>query len=79
MYGIEDLKECSVDYKWRKDGVKVGSKSEQILSFSSLEISDSGQYTCEAKIQWKLGFLTRSTKVKSTTCDVRVVIRGENY
>lgn len=72
VYGTEDLKECTIDYKWKKDGVKISSESQQILSFSSLEMSDSGQYTCEAKIRWKFGFLPRSTTVKSTTCNVNV-------
>ena len=36
-------------YQWRKDGA-VLSETGQTLSFSSLTLSDAGQYTCQVSV-----------------------------
>ena len=44
---------CSVgggtvsDYQWRKDGTVLQGQTTEVLSFSSLRLSDAGQYSCE--------------------------------
>ena len=37
----------SITYRWKKDGSILQDESNSTLSFSSVRLSDAGQYTCE--------------------------------
>ena len=41
---------ASITYQWKKDGVVKPSETGPTLSFSSLRLSDAGQYTCEVTV-----------------------------
>ena len=45
LSGVEDtLRDFT--YQWRKNGGIINGHAEQTLSFSSLTLSDAGQYSC---------------------------------
>ena len=47
---------CSVSggivssYQWRKDGTVVQGQTTEVLSFSTLRLSDAGRYSCEITV-----------------------------
>ena len=48
--GAERLTDAVVTYQWRKNGTVVSDQQMATLSFSSLIISDAGNYTCQATV-----------------------------
>ena len=45
LSGVENTLQGST-YQWKKDGVIINGRVERTLSFSSLTLSDAGQYFC---------------------------------
>ena len=48
--GAERLIDSTIAYQWLKDGETVTEETSEILSFTSLTLSDSGSYTCQATV-----------------------------
>ena len=59
--GGDTLQTQGSTYHWRKNGAIINGQLEQTLSFSSLRLSDAGQYSCT---------VTMSAIVYSATKDV---------
>ena len=51
-------------YQWRKDGT-VLSETGQTLSFSSLSLSDAGQYTCQVSVDGMMHSRTEDIRLTS--------------
>ena len=53
VFGYEKLANSIIFYQWIKNNdtqTQVGNKSNTLI-FSSLKLSDAGEYTCKVKIQ----------------------------
>ena len=48
-------------HQWRKDGSVIQGETIEMLSFSSLRLSDAGQYTCEVIVEGNRFSNTRSS------------------
>ena len=49
--GVSGADSYSPTYQWMKDGSDVNGEDTSILSFSSLKLSDAGQYcTCQVTV-----------------------------
>lgn len=48
--GVDRLTDANITYLWWKDRSPVFNQTAEIMSFSSLTISDAGQYECKATI-----------------------------
>ena len=57
-------------YQWRKDGEIFPGKTEQVLEFHSLQLSDASNYTCEVVVQSK----NYTADNKSVILESKVVI-----
>ena len=56
VIGAERLSDAGamMIYQWRKNGAVVSDQTMAILFFSSLTISDAGNYTCQATVTSRL-------------------------
>ena len=63
-----DRLNSTITYRWIKNNAAVSSETQSTLSFSSLSLSDAGQYRCRVTVSSTL--LSRSISAVSNTLNV---------
>ena len=55
-------------YQWMKDGIQLANEMQATLSFSSIMLSDAGQYTCGVTVEGTKYTTVEEITITSNNC-----------